>query len=194
MLELLSGSLREFLVWLKFRKIDFASIGRGCVFKRLSNNFSYTKRISLGANVHIGEGAMFDGAGGITVGNGTIFAPGVKIYSRVHNFEHDLRALPFDNVVFTSAVTIGKYVWVGVDVVILPGVTVGDGAVIGAGAVVTQDIPRCAVAAGNPARVLRYRDQDAFAALLSELEPFVYKKFGHKKKFVEKTSIARSKR
>ena len=54
-------------------------------------------------------------------------------------------------------VSIGHGVWIGDSVIILPGVTVGNGAVIGAGSVVTKPIPDYAVAVGNPARVMRYR-------------------------------------
>ena len=53
-------------------------------------------------------------------------------------------------------VTIGDHVWVGGNVVILPGVTIGNNVVIGAGSVVTKDLPDNALAAGNPCRVLRF--------------------------------------
>ena len=52
-------------------------------------------------------------------------------------------------------ITLGDDVWLGGNVVILPGVTIGSGSVIGAGSVVTHDIPPGVVAAGNPCRVLR---------------------------------------
>lgn len=54
-------------------------------------------------------------------------------------------------------ITVGSDVWIGARAMILSGVTVGDGAIIGAGAVVTRDVPSFAIAAGNPARVVRYR-------------------------------------
>jgi acetyltransferase-like isoleucine patch superfamily enzyme len=64
-------------------------------------------------------------------------------------------------------VTIGNDVTIGYDVTILSGVSVGDGAVIGTGSVVTKDIPPYAIAAGNPARVLRYRfDEETIRKLL----------------------------
>ena len=52
----------------------------------------------------------------------------------------------------------GDDVWIGTNSVVLPGVTIGKGAVIGAGTVVTKDIPEYAIAVGNPARVIKYRE------------------------------------
>jgi virginiamycin A acetyltransferase len=57
-------------------------------------------------------------------------------------------------------VTIGNGVWIGDSVIVLPGVQIGDGAVVGAGSVVTRSIPAYSIAAGNPARVLKYRYPD----------------------------------
>ncbi len=65
--------------------------------------------------------------------------------------------------------TVGNDVWIGCNSVILSGVTVGDGAVIGAGAVVTKDVPPYAIAYGNPARVRKYRFDDATIAELLRL-------------------------
>ena len=53
--------------------------------------------------------------------------------------------------------TVGNDVWIGCNVVVLPGVTIGDGAVVAAGSIVTKDVPPYAIVAGSPARVLRYR-------------------------------------
>jgi maltose O-acetyltransferase len=54
-------------------------------------------------------------------------------------------------------VRIGNDVWIGDRVIILPGVTIGDGCIIGAGSIVTHDTPPYSISAGNPARVIRYR-------------------------------------
>lgn len=65
-------------------------------------------------------------------------------------------------------IRVGNDVWIGRDAAIMPGVTIGDGAVIGARAVVAKDVPPYAVSVGNPARVVRYRfDDETIAKLLS---------------------------
>lgn len=69
----------------------------------------------------------------------------------------------YDRYVITcKPVHIKKNVWIGVNVTILPGVTVGENTVIGAGAVVTHDVPDNAVVVGNPARVIKYLDAEKF--------------------------------
>lgn len=52
-------------------------------------------------------------------------------------------------------ITIGNHVWIGMRAIILNGVTIGDGAIVGAGSIVTKDVPRNSVVAGNPARVVK---------------------------------------
>lgn len=187
MLKLIESVLRSFLVRIKYRSIRFASLGSGCVYQYLTSNYSNTDKISIGVNVHIGPGAMLDGAGGIFLGDGSILAPEVKVFSRSHNFDQDVQALPFDNVMLVAPVHIGRYVWIGTRAIILPGVSIGDGAVVGAGAVVSKDVPSCAVVVGNPARVVRFRDRDQFEALAKESTSFVYQKFGHGKVFRAKS-------
>jgi len=64
-------------------------------------------------------------------------------------------------------ITIGNDVWIGVGAILLPGVTIGDGAIVSAGAVVAGDVPPYAIVGGSPARVLRRRfDSDTIAAML----------------------------
>jgi maltose O-acetyltransferase len=73
--------------------------------------------------------------------------------------------LPYDEHDVLGEVVIGRAVWVGSRVTILPKTRIGDGAVIQAGAVVSGTVPECAVFGGNPARLIKYRDRERFAQL-----------------------------
>lgn len=168
---------------LKFRGMKLGAEGRSCAYRFINSDFSSPEKLFLENDVHIGPGALIDAAGEVHIGEGTIFAPNVQIYSRTHNFDVNLQALPFDNVMLTSPVRVGRYVWVGSRAIILPGVSIGDGAVIGAGAVVAKNVPSCAIVVGNPARIVRYRNRERFEEIVREDVPFVYRKFGHAKKF-----------
>lgn len=66
--------------------------------------------------------------------------------------------------------TVGNDVWIGCNVVILPGVTIGDGAVIAAGSIVTKDVPPYAIVTGAPAKVLRYRWNEETIERVSSLK------------------------
>jgi len=129
---MIKNIILNLIIKYKYRNVKFKSIGKNVNYKYLNNFFSYSENISLGNNVWIGKGADFDGAGGIEIGNGVIIAPEVVIYSRTHNFNSlDLKALPFDNIMLTAKVIIKDYVWIGRRAMIMPGVTIGKGAVIG---------------------------------------------------------------
>lgn len=67
-------------------------------------------------------------------------------------------------------VIIGNDVWIGANVVVMPGIKIGDGAVIGAGSVVTKDIPKYTIAVGVPARVIRNRFNDELVDVLEEIK------------------------
>lgn len=98
----------------------------------------------------------------ITIGDRTLIGPGCHIICTNHalDAEERLKGM-FDN----KPITIGNRVWIGGNVTILPGVTIGDDAVIGAGSVVAKDIPSGVIAVGNPCRVLRkITEQDKLSA------------------------------
>lgn len=171
----------------KFRNLSFKYEGDNCVYHFLNPKFSYAENITMGNNVHSGPGCELDGAGAILIGNGLIFAPEVCVYTRTHNFNSpDLRAIPYDNRMITANVIIGDYVWIGRRVIVLPGVQIGKGAVVGAGSIVSKDIPDYAVAVGNPAKVVKYRDSSVFEDLFNKNDSFVYDVFGRTKEFIKK--------
>lgn len=110
----------------------------------------YGKNIMLGANVFINSGCCFQDQGGIEIGDGCLIGHQVVIATLNHDFDPSKRAE-----MTAKKVVLGKNVWVGSHATILPGVTVGDGSIIAAGAVVTKDVPERCIAAGVPARVIK---------------------------------------
>lgn len=121
--------------------------------------FDYGFTTHIGHDVFINHNATFNDNGGITIGDYTMIGHNCSFYTAVHPLDAESRvyALPTDNEKWEQAkpITIGKRCWLGGNVVVLPGVTIGDDAVIGAGSVVTGDIPGGTVAAGNPCRVIK---------------------------------------
>lgn len=117
--------------------------------------------------VYVGPKCRLYGAGGIRIGEGTIFGPEVTVLSTMPRYE-DPACLPFEPAPTPMPVRIGRGVWVGYGAVLCPGVQVGEGAVVGMGAVVWEDVPAGAVVGGNPARILRMRDAELIRSLLRE--------------------------
>lgn len=117
-----------------------AAFGRGVT---LGDHSGIGISASIGAQTHIGNDVMM--------------GPECVIYTVMHRF--DRTDIPMREQGYTPVqpVNIGNDVWIGSRVTIMPGVTIGDGCVIGAGAVVTHDLPPYAVAAGVPAKVIKYR-------------------------------------
>lgn len=86
-----------------------------------------------------------------------MFGPGVSLYSGGHPVDARVRN-GTSGPEFGGKITIGEDCWIGGNVIILPGITIGRGTTIGAGSVVTKDIPAESVAVGNPARVIKKID------------------------------------
>ena len=111
-----------------------------------------------GTNIEIGDNffsnmnlVILDGAK-VTIGNNVFIAPNVGIYTAGHPFDVEQRNVGLE---YAYPISIGNNVWIGAQVCILPGVSIGDNTVIGAGSVVTKDIPANVLAVGNPCRVIR---------------------------------------
>jgi len=116
---------------------------------------------------HLKSGTYIHAGGGVTIGKYFHPGRGLLIYSTNHDYDGG-EAIPYGERVIRKAVTVGDFVWCGANVTLLPGVNIGEGAVIGAGSVVTKDIPAYAVAGGNPARVIKYRDRQHFDDLKTQ--------------------------
>lgn len=125
------------------------------------------KNITVGNNVRIGNNCILSGEGGINIGNNISFGPQVIIWSANHNFDTP-ETLPYDKEYISKEVNIEDNVWIGARATIVPGVRIHEGAVIGMGAVVTKDVPEGAVVGGNPAKILKYRNMEAYKNLKAQ--------------------------
>ena len=108
--------------------------------------------IAIGDRTSVGDFSNLYGQGGLTIGNDVQISSGCRMIPKTNIFA-DRHQLISQQRWSTRGITIEDDVWIGVNCVILDGVTIGRGAVIGAGAVVTADIPPYSIAVGVPARV-----------------------------------------
>lgn len=112
--------------------------------------FCYGKHISVGDGSYINVNCNFIDDGEIIIGKKVMFGPAVTIATVGHPINPDMREY-----MYAAPVHIKDNAWIGANVTICPGVTIGENAVIGAGSVVLQDIPDNCIAVGNPCRVVR---------------------------------------
>lgn len=123
--------------------------------------------LNIGDYVYIGPGAWISCHANVLIKRGTIIGPRLKIYTGNHNYENTT-SIPYDNVTLGKRVVISENVWIGGDVIILPGVTIEEGCVVAAGSVVTKSFPMGSVIGGNPAKILKDRDKEMYFKLKSE--------------------------
>lgn len=115
----------------------------------------FGNRVSFGKNVFINHSAILSASGGIEFQDGVSVAPGVRIATINHDFNNR-------HTIYTyGKVTIKKNAWIGMNVTICPGVTIGMNSVVAAGAVVTKDVPDNVVVGGVPAKIIKELDPKA---------------------------------
>lgn len=109
------------------------------------------KKISIDSGTVVGYNCELDGRKGLKIGKNVNISSEVKLYT----LQHDWRSHSFEPI--GGMVDIGDYVWISARAIVLPGVSIGTGAVIAAGAVVTKNVPDYAVVGGIPAKILGER-------------------------------------
>jgi maltose O-acetyltransferase len=126
----------------------FGAVGED-IFIEAPFHIAYGRNLMLGDGVYMNSGCVILDTAPVRIGRRTLLGPGVQIYcaDHAHGIEERRRSLER-----ALPVTIGDEVWIGGSAILLPGITVGDGAVIGAGAVVTRDVAPGARVVGSPAR------------------------------------------
>jgi len=122
-----------------------------------------TSNTWLGDNVNF-NGMHIQGRGKVTIGSN--FHSGIEcmIITDIHNYDHGTM-IPYDETYIVKDVVIEDNVWLGSRIIILGGVTIGEGAIIQAGSVVVSNIPKYAIAGGHPAKVFKSRDAEHYERL-----------------------------
>lgn len=115
----------------------------------------YGYNISVGRNFFANFNLVILDEAPVTFGDNVFVAPNCGFYTAGHPIGAEERNLGLE---YARPITVGNDVWIGANVCVLPGVTIGDNCVIGAGSVVVKDIPSGSVAVGNPCRVIKSID------------------------------------
>ena len=108
------------------------------------------ERLEIGDNVAIGDRVTILAFGGVKIGSRVMLAHDTSIITATHNHTNKVMV----NEILHNRVEIGDDVWIGAKTIVMPGVTIGNGAVIGAGSIVTRSVPDNAIAFGSPAKVI----------------------------------------
>lgn len=169
--------IKTFFTFKKARLIRFPIDLRGKQYIRVDSGFttgSYCRleaypidkevTLFIGKNVQLNDSVHITARARVKIGNDVLIASKVYISDCSHGSykgdEHDSHpdSIPKDRPLFSSSVTIEDKVWIGESVSILPGVTIGKGAIIGANSVVSKDIPPYVIAVGIPAKPIKSFD------------------------------------
>ena len=151
--------------------------------KYLGKNIVINDKVKINSNTYIGNNVGINGLiirenGEVKIGNNVSIAKGCLILTGNHNYN---TGLPYGKENIYKKVKIEDNVWIGQNVTILGGVTIGEGAIIQAGSVVVWDIPKLALAGGNPAKPFKYRDEDLYKEMKLKN---MYHIFKAKKKYI----------
>lgn len=117
----------------------------------------YGRNITLGKEIFINSNCYFMDCANITIKDHVFMGPSCGLYTASHPLGVEYRNMGLEK---ATPIVIEENVWLGGNVVVLPGVTIGANSVIGAGSIVTKDIPSGVIALGNPCKVIREITED----------------------------------
>ena len=180
--------IAEYFIIKKQNKLQskFNKIGKNVYISKGYDIQGY-ENINIQDNVWIGQNCKMAAMDEINIMRGCILSHNIEIWTSNHNYNSDdLQSIPYDARFEKKPVTICENVWIGSRVIILPGITIGEGAVIGAGAVVTKDIPPLAVVGGNPARVIKYRNKKNYYNLKNQDKIYLEENYDYNKSLERK--------
>ena len=114
-----------------------------------------SKDLKADKYVFLGKGCLIPP--NVTIGKYTMFAPKISILGGDHNFSDPSKPIIFSGRPKMNETVIGEDVWIGSNVLIMAGITIGNGAIVAAGSVVTKNIPSYAIYGGNAAKLIKMR-------------------------------------
>lgn len=123
--------------------------------------------LSIGNGSSISGRLYINALGGVQIARCCHIAQGLTIYSHNHNWRSE-KSIPYDEKEILRPVKIGDAVWIGANVTIALGSSIGNGVIVSSGSVVFGEVPDCAIVRGTPASVIGYRDQEIFQKLYAE--------------------------
>lgn len=130
------------------------------------NGLTYVNsKTILGSNIHF-NGLKILGNGKVVIGDNFHSGMDCILLTEVHNYKGT--KIPYDETNILKEIIIEDNVWLGHGVMLLGSIKIGEGAIIQAGAVVVKDVPKYAIAGGNPAKVFKYRDEELYKKLKVE--------------------------
>jgi maltose O-acetyltransferase len=163
-LSIRGGYFQDTVQEYRYRQ-KFKEIGENVILA--DTKISAPENVSFKSNIYFGPGGRISAEGGFEVGNNCSISDNLLVYTWNHEYKNG-KTIPFDTRRELKPVKLEDNVWIGSRVTIIPGVTVGEGAIIGMGSVVTKDVPPLAIVGGNPAKVVKYRDKSRYEKLKKE--------------------------
>lgn len=131
----------------------------------VNNKSFFTSQCRFGHHCNFNGMAV---VGGGTLRIGDYFHSGTECMIITENHNYEGSQIPYDKTYIKKEVTIGDCVWFGNRVTVVGGVTIGEGVIVAAGAVVTKDVPPLAIVGGNPAKIIKYRNSEHYYRLKKE--------------------------
>lgn len=160
----------------KIIKIFVNKIRKFKVLRKVSScgsNLFIGGKVKINDNCHFGNFVSFNGLSITGTGKVTIrdhFHSGSNciFITDIHDYDNGDR-LPYGKAYITRDIIIDEYVWIGLNVIIMGGVHIGEGAIVQAGSVVVKDVPALAIVGGHPATVFKHRNKEHYYKIKSEM-------------------------
>lgn len=144
----------------KIRRFFVSLIIKDCgqnVIVKSKCYFGDGSRLSVGNNSQLGQNSRLNGT--VKIGSDVLMGPEVVMMATSHKFDLSDITINMQGEADERMIEIGNDVWIGTRAIILPGIKIGDHSIVGAGAVVTKSFPSNSIIGGNPAKLIRFRNE-----------------------------------